>query len=234
MQEVSAGHRSLLDGVGMGYQIIIVAGDAEVGEELRRPLEAAGHHTLVAVPGAPALAGAAADAVVCDLASLAAPERFREILPDPLRTVPLVAVVAPEGLAGLDPAGGVSDFVVRPVRPGELVARVEFALRRSGRAAAEEIRVGALVINTARYEVKVAGRLVGLTLKEYELLKYLAAHRGRVFTREALLSSIWGYEYMGGTRTVDVHVRRLRMKLEPEAEELIETVRGVGYRFAAS
>ncbi len=93
------------------------------------------------------------------------------------------------------------------------------------------IRQGSLVIDTARCEVTVSGRPVMLTFKEYELLKFLAANTGRVFTRETLLDRVWGHDYFGGDRTVDVHVRRLRSKLEHAGHTFIDTVRNVGYAF---
>jgi len=106
------------------------------------------------------------------------------------------------------------------------------ALRRSGRLDSKDtIRWGDLVIDLANYEVWVGGHRTNLTFKEYALLRFLATHRGRVFTREALLSRVWGYNYFGGTRTVDVHIRRLRSKIEDASHSFIETVRGVGYRF---
>jgi DNA-binding response OmpR family regulator len=94
-----------------------------------------------------------------------------------------------------------------------------------------EIRNGDLVVDEATYSAKLKGRVLDLTFKEFELLKYLAQHPGRVFTRAQLLQEVWGYDYFGGTRTVDVHVRRLRAKLGVENEQLIGTVRNVGYRF---
>ena len=105
---------------------------------------------------------------------------------------------------------------------------------RTGEAAEAEpgpITAGALVIDEVTYSVRLRGRLLDLTYKEFELLKYLAQHPGRVFTRSQLLQEVWGYDYFGGTRTVDVHVRRLRAKLGTDYEVLIGTVRNVGYRF---
>jgi DNA-binding response OmpR family regulator len=93
------------------------------------------------------------------------------------------------------------------------------------------IKVGELVVDQANYAVYIAGQPLELTFKEYELLRFLATHRGRVFTREALLNQVWGYDYYGGNRTVDVHIRRIRAKLGTPYEDLVETVRNVGYRF---
>jgi DNA-binding response OmpR family regulator len=113
--------------------------------------------------------------------------------------------------------------------------RVRIAMlrrRRSGGGDGSTIRLGPMTLDADTYRVMVAGRPLDLTFKEFEVLRFLAAHAGRVFTRPTLLREVWGYDFYGGTRTVDVHVRRLRAKLGPEHEDLIETVRGVGYRAA--
>jgi DNA-binding response OmpR family regulator len=102
--------------------------------------------------------------------------------------------------------------------------------RRAGAGDGTVVRLGPLAIDTETYRVSASGRPLDLTFKEFELLRFLAQHRGRVYTRPALLREVWGYDFYGGTRTVDVHVRRLRAKLGPEHEHLIETVRSVGYR----
>jgi len=114
-----------------------------------------------------------------------------------------------------------------PLSP-ELASRVQ---RLAAADAPDEIRSGDLAIDEATYSARLRGRVLDLTFKEFELLKFLAQHPGRVFTRAHLLQEVWGYDYFGGTRTVDVHVRRLRAKLGPEHEALIGTVRNVGYRF---
>ena len=124
------------------------------------------------------------------------------------------------------------DFTVLPVQPDEVGARLAHLFWRTGRGlSAELIEHGPLVLNLETYQAAVAGRVLDLTFMEYELLRFLAARPGKVFTRETLLSRVWGYEYYGGARTVDVHVRRLRAKLGEEHAHLIETVRSVGYRF---
>ena len=135
-------------------------------------------------------------------------------------------------MSASDALSDVDDFVVAPVSTFELSLRVKTSLSRTGRYdRTDAIRRGDLLIYPHTYEVFVDGERVGLTLKEYELLKFLATHVGRVFTRDVLLEQVWGYDYYGGMRTVDVHVRRLRAKLEREGRTFIETVRGVGYRF---
>ena len=129
---------------------------------------------------------------------------------------------------------GVTDVILPPYDPAEIALRMKLAMWRDGQPSADDIlAAGRININLANYEVTVDGAPVEMTFKEYELLKYLVSHPGRVHTRDALLSHVWGYDYFGGTRTVDVHVRRLREKLGLEAAEHIETVRNVGYRFKA-
>ena len=124
------------------------------------------------------------------------------------------------------------DFCVWPFQPKELEARLKHLFWRTGRGTRPElIEYGALVLNLETYQAAIDGRPLDMTYMEYELLKFLATHPGKVFTRETLLSRVWGYEYYGGARTVDVHVRRLRAKLGEEQANLIQTVRSVGYRF---
>ncbi len=124
------------------------------------------------------------------------------------------------------------DFCLTPLVTGELAARLAHLFWRTGRGTRPElVEYGPLVLNLETYQAVVASRPLDLTYMEYELLKFLATHPGRVFTRETLLSRVWGYEYYGGARTVDVHIRRLRAKLGEEHANLIATVRSVGYRF---
>lgn len=148
---------------------------------------------------------------------------------------PLLVIVTEGGLAGMTAEWGVDDVVLDSAGPAEVEARLRMATGRLSMAGAEEvpdeIRSGDLAIDEATYTARLRGRALDLTFKEFELLKYLAQHPGRVFTRAQLLQEVWGYDYFGGTRTVDVHVRRLRAKLGPEYESLIGTVRNVGYRF---
>ena len=126
------------------------------------------------------------------------------------------------------------EFCLTPFHPRELEARLRHALWRSGRGGRTElVEYGSLVLNLETYQATIDKRPLDLTYMEYELLKFLATHPGKVFTRETLLSRVWGYEYYGGARTVDVHVRRLRSKLGEE-HNLIQTVRSVGYRFGQS
>ncbi|GAA3241133.1 response regulator transcription factor [Actinocorallia longicatena] len=148
---------------------------------------------------------------------------------------PLLAIVTEGGLAALTPEWGLDDVLLQASGPAEVEARLRLAIGRSSAGEPDdqpgEIRSGDLTIDEATYTARLRGRVLDLTFKEFELLKYLAQHPGRVFTRAQLLQEVWGYDYFGGTRTVDVHVRRLRAKLGAEYESLIGTVRNVGYRF---
>ena len=150
-----------------------------------------------------------------------------------LRKSPVIALVPEQEAGRVDPALGFDDLVLAPYRLSELAARLRLhRWRAEQRSAPDTIRVGAVTMNQATYEVAVNRVPVELTLKEYQLLSFLMRHPGRVFTRAELLDRVWGEEYYGGTRTVDVHIRRLRAKTE-EAGELLETIRGVGYRLLA-
>jgi len=180
-----------------------------------------------------------------DLPNLGASVVFVDAEPDPeaalrvlrametLRpTSPVIAVVASSDLARL-PWHEVADDVVGPgTGEPELRLRLALAQRRAGAAGDAVVRLGPLSVDTETYRVSVGGRLLDLTYKEFDLLRFLVRHRNRVFTRSQLLQRVWGYDFYGGTRTVDVHVRRLRAKLGAEHDGLIQTVRGVGYRAA--
>ena len=148
--------------------------------------------------------------------------------------VPVVAVLTEGGLVAVNPEWGLDDVLLPGTGPAELDARLRLLVgRRSGAAGSDTsgtVSLGDLVIDEGTYTVRLRGRPLDLTYKEFELLKYLAQHAGRVFTRAQLLQEVWGYDFFGGTRTVDVHVRRLRAKLGPEHEALIGTVRNVGYK----
>jgi len=150
------------------------------------------------------------------------------------KNLPIIALVPRETLDVIDTHLGIDDFVIQPYHVSELELRIKRLLHRTRNIdSGELIRCGDLVIDLARYEVFIGGKLVMLTFKEYELLKFLASNRGRVFTREALLNKVWGHDYYGGDRTVDVHIRRLRSKIEDSSRTFIETVRNIGYKFRA-
>lgn len=150
---------------------------------------------------------------------------------------PIIAITTEGGLSAFNADWGISDVMLDTAGPAEVDARIRIVL---GKQAATdlrndpnsgEIRSGDVSIDESTYTARLKGEVLDLTFKEFELLKYLAQHPGRVFTRAQLLQEIWGYDYFGGTRTVDVHIRRLRSKLGPEFEAIIGTVRNVGYRF---
>ena len=151
--------------------------------------------------------------------------------------VPVLLVVTEGGLSVVAHDWGMDDVVLGTCGPAELEARIRLAVSRLQAAHdaadpdAHVIRSGEVTVDEATYTARVGPRVLDLTFKEFELLKFLAQHPGRVFSRQQLLQEVWGYDYFGGTRTVDVHVRRLRAKLGPEHETLIGTVRNVGYRF---
>jgi len=148
--------------------------------------------------------------------------------------LPVLAVISEGAWAAVSADWGVHDVILNTAGPGEVDARIRLAIGRSPARQtqrAEEVRSGELVIDEATYSARIRGAALDLTFKEFELLKFLAQNPRHVFTRSQLLQEVWGYDYFGGTRTVDVHVRRLRAKLGPENEALIGTVRNVGYKF---
>jgi two-component system, OmpR family, alkaline phosphatase synthesis response regulator PhoP len=163
--------------------------------------------------------------------------RRRELI-EPIRhekSLPVIALLKPDSLRLEDAESEIDDFVIEPYRELEIAVRIRRLLKKT--AAPEEenteakIYIADLVIDQAKCEVTVAGKVVILAFKEYELLKFLVNNRGRVFTRQALLDKVWGYDYFGGDRTVDVHVRRLRSKIEDSSHSFIDTIRSIGYRF---
>ena len=150
---------------------------------------------------------------------------------------PIIVIATEGGLSAVSADWGIDDVLLDTSGPAEVDARIRIAMGKHQAFMAQsdphsgEIRTGDVVIDEASYTARLKGNALDLTFKEFELLKYLAQHPGRVFTRSQLLQEIWGYDYFGGTRTVDVHIRRLRSKLGPEFEAIIGTVRNVGYRF---
>lgn len=174
------------------------------------------------------------DAVLLDLDSLRG-EKARDMASSSHELgLPVVAVVSERNLVDYNPSLNLDDFILQPLRSEELLVRVSQAIFRiRGPQDREVIKVGDLLIDLERYEVSLAGNKVFLTYKEYQLLVLLASNPGKVYTRENLLSQVWRYDYLGGTRTVDVHVRRLRSKIEDASHSFIETIWNVGYRFKA-
>jgi len=146
--------------------------------------------------------------------------------------LPVIALLSKEALHRLNSGLAIDDFVVEPWDATEIMLRAKRILKNTESPAKQElIECGDLTIDMAKYEVYVNNKPVELTFKEYELLRFLASNRGRVFTREALLNEVWGYDYYGGDRTVDVHITRLRSKIEDPEHTFIETVRNIGYKF---
>ena len=148
--------------------------------------------------------------------------------------IPVIVLLPCQALEDPGALSRADDFVVEPWHASEVALRARRVLQRHNGTPGEEIvQCGDLRIDPIRYEVWLGSEIVPLTFKEYELLKFLASHRGQVFTRDTLLNRVWGYDYYGGDRTVDVHIRRLRSKLEGPGDNFIETVRNIGYRFRA-
>jgi DNA-binding response OmpR family regulator len=219
-------------------QLLLLTNALQPSAEVLPALGLLSHHLRVAPAEASALLEAPpADALLVD---------GRRELPHirslcrVLRTTgvgcPVLLITTEGGLAAVTADWGVDDVLLDTAGPAEVEARLRLAIgrlasREDAEAELTEIRRGDVTIDEATYTAKVRGRSLDLTFKEFELLKFLAQHPGRVFTRAQLLQEVWGYDYYGGTRTVDVHVRRLRAKLGSDHEQLIGTVRNVGYRF---
>jgi DNA-binding response OmpR family regulator len=196
-------------------------------------------YTVKVLPaeGAALLDAPPVDAVLVDgRADLAKARDLGRLIRTLGTSTPTILVVTEGALPVVGFDWGYDDLLLASCGPAELDARVRFAVERLRAGAPDEaeahvIRSGEVTIDESSYTARLGGRVLDLTFKEFELLKYLAQHPGRVFTREQLLQEVWGYDYFGGTRTVDVHVRRLRAKLGGDNEQLIGTVRNVGYRF---
>lgn len=209
--------------------ILTSAGGAEV-------LPALGllSHRTRQIPAEPAQL---VNAPSCDLIfvdarrDLASAKSLCKILTTTGINVPLILILTEGGLTAVSADWGVNDVILDSAGPAEVDARIRLVIGRLAQAqATSRIQTSGVMIDEASYSAKVHGRALDLTFKEFELLRFFATHPSRVFTREQLLSEVWGYDYFGGTRTVDVHVRRLRAKLG-DLESLIGTVRNVGYRF---
>tara|TARA_Y100000588_G_C14232106_1_gene915720 strand:- start:1810 stop:2370 length:561 start_codon:yes stop_codon:yes gene_type:complete len=172
------------------------------------------------------------DLIVVNFEGIEEHRRDEIIQPIINSNVSTIAIIPEKDLYLMERINGISDFVITPVRSNELMLRISLGVRRSTENDnSDVISLGDLVINQSRYEVTISDIRIMLTFKEYELLRLFASSPGTVFTREQLLSKIWGYDYFGGTRTVDVHIRRLRSKIEDANHTFIETVWNVGYRF---
>lgn len=212
--------------------VLVVTADVADGVPPVPALGLLAHEVRTCKPTPEALVEASrADVVLIDgRADLATARTMCRLFVSAGSEIPLLLVVSEGGFAVVRADWGVSDIACETAGPAEFEARLRLLLERaSGQSV---FATGPLTIDENGYHASVHGRPLELTYTEFELLKYLAQHPGRVFSREQLLSDVWGYDYYGGTRTVDVHVRRLRAKLGPEHEALIGTVRNVGYRFS--
>ena len=194
-------------------------------------------HRVRTIPAEPAalVNAPTADIVVVDARhDLAGAKALCRILTTTGLSAALLVAVSEAGMPALNSEWGFDDVVLASAGPGEVDARIRLLTTRTAKSSDDQmISTSGVTIDEVSYQAKVNGRALDLTFKEFELLRFLAGHPQRVFTREQLLSEVWGYDYFGGTRTVDVHVRRLRAKLG-DMESLIGTVRNVGYRFTVA
>ena len=215
------------------FKILILAEETDKTRELKNRLSREGYVCVLAPPGDDTesiLSQHSPKLVVLDVDTdgewpeLASPKRKRQPY--------FILMVFRHRLTELTSNDTVEDFVLKPFDIDELLTRIRrVAVMADAAPSSNIITTGELMIDIARCEVTLAGAPVDLTFREYELLKFLASNRGRVFSREILLNKVWGYDYFGGDRTVDVHIRRLRAKIEEFGQVYIETVRNIGYRF---
>ena len=220
-------------------RLILLTRAMETSAEVLPSLSLLAHHVrIMAAEPTALLAAPEADALLVDgRRDLPAVRGLTRLLRQTGVEIPVIVIATEGGLPAIQWDWGMDEILVDTTSPAEVEARLRLAVSRIGNSTGatesepEEIRSGDLHIDEASYSARLRGRSLDLTFKEFELLKFLAHHPGRVFTRAVLLQEVWGYDYFGGTRTVDVHVRRLRAKLGPEYEALIGTVRNVGYRF---
>ena len=218
-------------------RVLLLTNSLAPSAEVLPALGLLAHHVRILPAEASALVDAPdVDLIIVDARrELAVAKSLCRVIDATGRISPQLAVVTEGGLTALSADWGIDDVLVDSAGPAEVEARFRLAVGRHTQVdeidGGGAITAGALTIDEGTYTVRLRGKALDLTYKEFELLKYLAQHPGRVFTRAQLLQEVWGYDYFGGTRTVDVHVRRLRAKLGTEHETLIGTVRNVGYRF---
>jgi two-component system alkaline phosphatase synthesis response regulator PhoP len=227
-----------------GEKILIIDDEAHIVELIKYNLESNGYKAYTSYNGSDGLKSAEENPVDLIILDLMLPDMDGlEVCKalkrkDETASIPIIMLTAKSSefdkILGLEL--GADDYVTKPFSVRELMARVKVILRRSFQDNVESkvISIGDLKIDLAKYQVSKNGKKLGLTLKEFELLRLMSSNRGKVFTREMLLESIWGYDYCGDTRTVDVHIRHLRQKIEDDDNnpKYIETIRGIGYRFS--
>ncbi|MFF7293261.1 winged-helix domain-containing protein [Microbacterium sp. NPDC008134] len=212
---------------------ILVLTNAPAEESVLPALELLSH-TVRQIPAEPARLVSAPeyDIVIVDARTdLAGAKSLCRLLRATGQEAPLLLIVTEGGMSAVSGDWGIDDVLLSTAGPAETDARLRLAIaRRDDAAAPTRVQASGVTIDEQSYSAKLHGKPLDLTYKEFQLLHFLATHPSRVFTREQLLSEVWGYDYFGGTRTVDVHVRRLRAKLG-DADQIIGTVRNVGYRF---
>lgn len=215
---------------------VLLIGDIETLTPYSDALQEEGFFPALRSPGDTDPLQGDCDLAVIDLVSIGEDAIAAELMSGSLAEegTPVIVIAAPDHVAAFEPIRDVDDYVRSGTAPDDLVSRVRKVLWKRHRVDSRNVlKVGDLVMDLGNYTVQVGGRTVDLTYKEYELLRFLATNRDRVYTRETLLNKVWGYDFYGGARTVDVHVRRLRSKIEDRHHTFIETVRNVGYRFRA-
>ncbi len=215
---------------------VLLIGDIESLTPYADALKADGFFPTLRPPGADETLEAAYDLAIIDLASVSEDWTAASLIDavGASEAMPVIVIAGPDQLAAFDPIRDADDYVRARSAPDDLVTRVRRTLWKRHRIDSRNVlQCGDLVMDLGNYTVQIGGHSVDLTYKEYELLRFLATNRDRVYSRETLLNKVWGYDFYGGARTVDVHVRRLRSKIEDRHRTFIETVRNVGYRFRA-
>ena len=201
---------------------------------LVRGLEAGGHRVALAAPAEAAREGTDPSVFLVDAVKdiLGARDLCRALRAR-AGGVPVIALIGAEALDAIGPDWDIDSFVAEPASVPDALARIRLAMGAQLLESSGTVRVGDLSIDPQTYQVRLRGRPLDLTYKEFQLLFFLAQRPGRVWSRQQLLQEVWGYDFFGGTRTVDVHVRRLRAKLGAEHEGMIATIRNVGYKMEA-
>ena len=221
-------------------RIVVIGQDEAHLSPLVQRLQEEGYEASLCWPSSEALEpflGDLPDIILLDLVSTGENIDVKQVVREAQKGEgpALLGLVPSDQLGHLDLTLGLDDFILRGATTAEVSARLRQILWKKARIDTRNVlKCGDLVMDLASYTVYVAGRPVELTYKEYQLLRFLATHRDRVFSRETLLNKVWGYDFYGGARTVDVHIRRLRSKIEDRHHTFIETVRNVGYRFRPS